>query len=150
MVTGALLLAVTLGGCAIPGPHQSDPQNEAQALWSARVEFVGDNSGVAALAQEAGFERAGAYALSLQTQQAPYAITLTFDSLDESYDEADFRAGATLMLGLVANLDQVSVASSDRGYSMTASDASEVLGFDVKQLGRDEGELAGYLGLARD
>jgi len=51
---------------------------------------------------------------------------------------------------LVASLDKVSVTSDDHSYSLTASDASKVLGFDVKELDRDEGKLAEYLDLARD
>ena len=150
VATGVLVIAVTLGGCAAPDSEQSDPPNRAQSLWSARTEFVGDNSRVAALANQAGFGPAGTYSLSLQTQQAPYAITVTFDSLDKPFDNVDFSSDATLMLGLVANLDKVSVTSDDHFYSLTASDASKVLGFDVKELGRDEGKLAEYLDLARD
>ena len=141
---GVLVIAVTLGGCAPDSPDMTD------ALWSARTEFVGDSSRVAALANEAGFGRAGDYSLSLQTRQKPYALTVTFDHLDKPFDDVDFSTDATLMLGLVANLDTVSVTSDDRFYSLTASDASTALGFDVKELGRDEGRLADYLGLAAD
>ena len=66
------------------------------------------------------------------------------------FDTVDFSADATLMFGLVADLDKVPVTSDDRSFSLTASDASKVLGYDVKELGRDETELAAYLDLARD
>jgi len=77
-------------------------------------------------------------------------VTVAFDHLDKPFDNVDFSADATLMLGLVANLDTVSVTSGDHSYSLNASDASKVLGFDVKDLGRDETKLAAYLDLARD
>ena len=141
---GALVIAVTLGACA------THPPDMAQTLWSARTEFVGDNPRVPALADEAGIGIAGDYTLALQTQQAPYAITVTYDDLDKPFEDVDFSTNATLMLGLVANLDNVSVTSDEHSYSLTASDASTVLGFDVKDLGRDERRLAEYVGLARD
>lgn len=150
LAAGVFTVTATVGGCALPGSGQSAPPDEAQTLWSARTEFVGDNSRVAALADGTGLRLAGVYTLSLQTEQAPYGMTVAFDSLDESYDEVDFTSDATLMLGLVANLDIVSLTSDHRSYSLTTSDASEMAGFDVKELGRDESKLAEYLGLATD
>jgi Domain of unknown function (DUF4825) len=149
LVMGALAVAVMLGGCATSSSEQSDP-TRAQSLWSARTDFVGDNSRMVALVHETGFGPAGTFRLSLQTRQAPYGLTVAFDSLDKPFGDVDFSSNATLMLGLVANLDKVSVTSDDQSYSLTASDASEALGFDVKELGRDETKLAEYLDLARD
>ncbi len=148
VATGVLAVAVTLGGCATPDSAQSDPTNRAQSLWSARTDFVGDNSRVAELAHQAGFGPAGTYSLSLQTEQSPFAMNVAIDHLDKPFDTVDFSANATLMLGLVANLDKVSVTSDDHSYSLTASNASKVLGYDVKELGRDRTKLAAYLDLA--
>lgn len=150
VVMGVLVIAVTLGGCGIPSAERSDAPDSAQSLWSARTDFVGDNSRVVQLAGLAGFGPAGTYSLSLQTQQPPYAMTVAFERLDKPFDDVDFSADATLMLGLVANLDTVSVTSGEHSYSLTASDASTALGFDVKELGRDEAKLAAYLDRARD
>ncbi|WP_158274470.1 DUF4825 domain-containing protein [Cellulomonas sp. WB94] len=150
VAVGALLIAVTLGGCAPSGAEKSDPPNRVQSLWSARTDFVGDSSRVAELADQAGFGPAGTYSLALQTKQAPYAMTVAFDHLDKPFDDVDFSANATLMLGLVSNLDMVSVTADDHSYSLTASAASTSLGFDVKELGRDETKLEAYLDLARD
>jgi len=146
----ALAVAVTMGGCAAAGFEPADSPNAAQSLWSARTDFIGDNSSVAELADDAGFGPAGTYSLSLQTEQSPYVMTVALDTLDKPFDDVDFSAPATLMLGLVANLDQVSVTSDDHTYSLTASDASKTLGFDVKKLGRDKTRLAAYLDRARD
>lgn len=147
---GVLIVALTPGGCAAPGPAQSDPPNRAQSLWSARTDFVGDNSRVAGLADQAGFGPAGTCRRSLQTQQSPYAMTVNFGHLEKPFDDVDFSTNATLVLGLVANLDKVSVTSEDHSYSLTAPDASTTLGYDVKELGRDETRLVAYLDLARD
>lgn len=150
LVIGVLVIAVALGGCATTGTEQSDSLTRAQSLWSARTDFVGDNSRVAQLADQAGFGPAGTYRLSMQTQQPPYAMTVAFDHLDKPFDDVDFSADATLMLGLVANLDQVSVTSDGHTYSLTASDASAALGFDVKELGRVKTTLAAYVDRSRD
>jgi len=145
-----LVIAATLGGCATPDSEQSASANTVQSLWSARTDFVGDNSRVADLADKAGFGPVGTYSLALQTQQSPYAMTVAFDHLDKPFDNVDFSADATLMLGLVANLDQVFVTSDEHSYSLRAADASRALGFDVKDLGRDRTKLAAYLNQARD
>lgn len=150
MATAVLGIAVTLGGCATAGSEPPDPTSAAQSLWSARTDFVGDNSRVVELAGQAGFGPAGTYQVSLQTQQPPYAMTVAFDQLDKPFDSIDFGANATLMLGLVANLDEVFVTSDDHSYSLTASEASKALGFDVKELGRDKTQLAAYLDDSRD
>lgn len=147
---GVLVIPVALGGCAAPGSQQSDASDRAQYLWTARTDFVGDSSHVVELANQAGFGPAGTYTISLQTQQPPYAMTVVFDHLDKPFDSVDFSTDATLMLGLVANLDRVSVTSEDDSYSLTASDASTALGYDVKELGRDETTLAEYVDLAHD
>ncbi len=150
LVTGVLVIAGVLGGCATTGSEQQGSPSRAQSLWSARTDYVGDNSRVAQLAYQAGFGPAGTYSLSLQTQQSPYVMTVGFDHLDKPFDDVDFSADATLMLGLVANLDQVSVTSDGHTYSLTASDASTALGFDVKDLGRDKARLTAYVDRSRD
>lgn len=143
-------IAVLLGGCSTPNDEKSDPPGGAQSLWADRTDFVGDNSRVAALVDHTGFGPAGTYALSLQSKQTPYSITVAFDHLDKPFVDIDFSAEATLVLGLVANLDAVTVTSDDSAYALTASEASAALGFDVKELGRDQTMLAEYLDRARD
>jgi hypothetical protein len=104
---------------------------------------------VAEPADQAGFGPAGTYSLSLQTQHSPYAMTVAFDHLDKPFDTVDLSADATLMPGLVANLDTVSVTSDGHCYSLTASDASTVLGYDVKKLGREQTDRDRSRSLAR-
>ncbi len=150
MAAGVLVIAVKLGGCATPGAAQSDPPNRAHSLWSSRTDFIGDNSRVARVADHAVFGPAGTYSHSLQTQQSPYAVTVALTDLDKPFDAVDISASSTLMLGLVANLDKVPATSGDHFSSLTASDASTALGFDVKELRRDEATLTAELELTRD
>ncbi len=138
-----MVVATALGACTAP----SEPAGPAgaESLWSARTEFVGDSSRMVALAGEAGFGATGAFSLSLQTEQEPYGLTVAYEDVDLALDDVDVTSEATLMLGLVANLGVVSVTSGDQDYVLTAAEASEALGFDVKELGDDRTALREYL-----
>ena len=145
-----LLIGVALTGCGSSTSERSDTSSEAQSLWSARSAYVGDNSRVIALVREVGLGSEGSYSIALQTAKPPYAMTVALTRLDKPFDSTDFSGNATLLLGLVANLDKVSVTSGNHAYSLTAADASKELGYDVKELGRDQSKLAAYLDSSRD
>ena len=145
-----LLIGVALTGCGTSTSDTSDTSSTAQSLWSARSAYVGDNSRVAALVHEVGPGPEGSYSIVLQTAKPPYAMTVALAELDKPFDRTDFSGKATLLLGLVANLDKVSVTSGEHAYSLTAADASKELGYDVKDLGRDQGKLTAYLDSSRD
>lgn len=72
------------------------------------------------------------------------------ERFDKPFDRTDFSGLTTFLLGLVANLDQVSVTSSEHACSLTAAAASKDLGYDVKELGRDQIRLTAYLDANRD
>lgn len=61
------------------------------------------------------------------------------------FDTIDFTPQATLMLGLVENLGQVTVSSGDSTRTFTSDQVSRRLGYDVKSLGQDEAKLRDYL-----
>lgn len=145
-----VLIGVALSGCGTSTSEQSDASSKAQSLWSARSAYVGDNSRVAALASEVGLGSEGSFSIVLQTAKPPYAMTVAFTRLDKPFDRTDFSGQATLLLGLVANLDEVSVTSGEHVYALTAAGASEQLGYDVKDLGRDQSKLTAYLDSNRD
>ena len=136
-------MLVTLTGCG-GSPNELDVPSRAQSLWSSRVSDLGDSSRVAALTREVG-PAPGSYSISLQTAKPPYALTIALERLHKPFDATDFSEPATLLLGLVANLDKVSVTSSGHAYSLTAADASKDLGYDVKELGKDQRRLTAYL-----
>ncbi|GAA2472951.1 hypothetical protein GCM10009858_07780 [Terrabacter carboxydivorans] len=151
---GALLLgAVALTGCTTSPPEGggTDPSAtigvdaRAQALWAHRTAYVGDNSKVIALVGDAGFGPAGSFTLSLWTTSKPYAVTVALTDPAKPFGTTDFRAPATLLLGTVTNLDAVHVTAAGQTYSLTAQEASEALGHDVKTLGTDRAALDRYL-----
>ena len=143
-MTLALLMLVALTGCA-GSPEDLDVPSRAQSLWSSRVRYLGDSSRVAALVREVGPAPEDSYSISLQTAKPPYALTIEVERLDKPVDATDFSEPATLLLGLVTNLDKVSVTSSGHAFSLTAAEASKDLGYDVKELGRYQRRLRAYL-----
>jgi len=145
-----LLIGVALTGCGTSASERSDGSSQAQSLWSARSAYVGDSSRTTALVREVGFGPQGSYLVELQTAKPPYAMTVAFTRLDKPFDATDLSGNATLLLGLVANLNEVSVTSAGHGYSLTSAGASKELGHDVKELGRDQGKLTAYLDASRD
>lgn len=139
-----LLMVMALTGCG-GSPKDPDVSSRAESLWSSRVRHLGDSSRVAALVREVGPAPEGSYSMSLHTAKPPYALTMELERLHKPFGATDFSEPATLLLGLVTNLDRVSVTSSGHAYSLTAAKASKELGYDVKELGRDHGRLTAYL-----
>ena len=146
----ALLVAVTVTGCGSAPSAQRDTAHTADSLWSARSPYVGDSSKVVALVSQAGFGPAGSYTVELQTERAPYGVTVRLHQLDKPFLSADFSAAATVVLGLVANLDRVTVAAGGQTYALTTAGASTALGYDVKALGRQKDKLAAYVRAQQD
>jgi hypothetical protein len=145
-----VIVGLVLTGCGTSASESADTSSEAHRLWSARSPYVGDNSRVVALVREVGPAPEGSYRIELQTDSPPYAMTVALARLDKPFDDTDFGGSATLLLGLVANLDKVSVTSGAHAYRLTAADASRHLGYDVKELGRDQATLRAYLDSTRD
>ncbi|MBW8731137.1 MAG: DUF4825 domain-containing protein [Terrabacter sp.] len=119
--------------------------DRAQALWADRTAYVGDNSRVIALVEDAGFGPVGSYSLSLWTTRPPYAVTITVTDPAKPLDATDLTGPATLLLGTVTNLDAVHVTGPGREFSLTARQATAALGHDVKMLGTDRNALDDYV-----
>lgn len=150
VATGLLVIGLALTGCTSPGSDPGDVVSRTQSLWSARTSYTGDNSRVAALVGAVGFGGSGAFSIELETQQPPYGVTVAVRDLGKPFESVDFAEQATLLLGLVSNLDHVAVTSGTQRYALTAAEASKKLGFDVKDLGRDQQKLSAYLERQRD
>ncbi len=96
--------------------------SQADSLWQHRTAYLGDNSKVITLTDDAGFGSMGTHTLALQTISRP----------------------ATLLLGTIANLDRVEVTSGTDRFALTFEQASATLGFDVKELGQEQAKLTAY------
>lgn len=99
---------------------------------------------------EAGPAPEDSYSIELQTAERPYGLTIALRRVGKPFGATDFTEPATLLLGLVDNLDTVSVAFAGQVHSLTAAAASADLGYDVKLLGRDRTKLTAYLDAERD
>ncbi|WP_374968326.1 DUF4825 domain-containing protein [Terrabacter sp. BE26] len=158
MVLGAALGALALTGCTgsgADGPSTAasatgGPEARTAALWADRTAYVGDNSKVIALVDQAGFGPLGTYTLSLWTTRPPYAVTIDLPHPAKPFEQTDFSEAATILLGTVRNLDAVHVTSQGKTYSLTAREATATLGHDVKTLGTDRAALAVYIRSSED
>jgi hypothetical protein len=110
-----------------------------------RAAYVGDNSRVMALVRALFPDPPFTYTLSLQTSAPPFALTVKIDESAKPTSHTDFSEQATLLLGLIGNVDAVAVTSGGTRYSLTAADASKRLRYDVKELGKSKAVLAQYL-----
>lgn len=144
-IGAAVLIAlVALSGC---GDSAISPQatSRAKSLWSMRSAYVGDSSRVSALVRKVFPASAFGYTLSLRTEAHPFTVTVRIDRIAKPIQLVDFSEQATLILGLIANVDVVTVVSADTSYALTASDATMSLGYDVKDFGRSEVRLESYI-----
>lgn len=149
LAAAASLVLLALGGCGGSSEHPN-AASSAESLWAARVPYVGDNSRVTSLVNETGLAGVGSYSIELHTAEPPYALAIALKDPDKPFDATDFSGQATLLLGLVANLNEVSITAGQDRYSLSAAAASQDLGYDVKQLGRDQPSLVRYLERASD
>jgi hypothetical protein len=138
-------VTVAVAGCS-GSPATPVDTSESASLWSLRTPYAGDNSAVAALVGKVRPASGGGYSIRLRTGKQPYALRIGVERPDQLLDRGTLRRQAILLLGLVANLDRVSITSDTRAYSMSAAAASEDLGYDVKELGDDRSTLDAYLG----
>jgi hypothetical protein len=100
---------------------------------------------VVALVRQVGPVPEGTYSVALQTAKPPYALTVDLQRVDKPFAITDFAEPATLLLGLVGNLEKVRFTHDGQEYSLTAAQASTSLGYDVKELGRNQRTLTSFV-----
>jgi len=147
---GALGVVTLAGRSTSSAEAEPGTKAQAQALWADRTAYTGDNSKVSALVDDAGFGPQGTYSLSLWTTRPPYAVTISMHEPAKPFDQTDFSGPATLLLGTVGNLETVHVTSQGKTWTLTAREATAILGHDVKTLGTDRAALEDYLSDQRD
>lgn len=119
--------------------------NHAAYLFAARLDYLGDNSGVSNLIDETGLSGIGPYSIELETEKEPYGLRIVFESVPKDFEMIDFSSTAIELLGLIKNLDHVEITDGEHSYTLTAKEASQTLGFDVKELGQSKEKLEDYL-----
>lgn len=144
VVAASLTAVATLGGCGSAATNDKST-SEAKVLSSMRADYVGDNSRVAALVREVFPTSDFGYSLRLETAARPFTVTIRIDRSTKPVQHLDFSQQATLLLGLIANVDAVTVVSADSHYALTTAVATKRLGYDVKELGRSQSRLQTYI-----
>jgi len=119
-------------------------RNEAVNLYKLRLDYIGDNSGVIRLVQQAGFEFAGDYIIELKTSAEPYGLKVFYSKFSDPFSSLDFSQNATVLLGLIKNLDYVEITDGNNTYKLTAEEASAALGHDVKEFGSNPKKIEAY------
>lgn len=126
-----------------PEPHSW--RNDAANLTRLRLDYVGDNSGVSQLVKETGLEFAGDYTLELKTLERPYGLKVIYANSSDKFEIIDFTQYSTELLGLIKNLDYVEITDGTSTHRLTADEASQALGYDVKEFGTNPAKLEQYL-----
>ncbi|MEL7657611.1 MAG: hypothetical protein AAGU75_17085, partial [Bacillota bacterium] len=75
----------------------------------------------------------------------PYGLRIIYSPSVDGISELDHTLDATLLLGLIKNLGYVEVISGDFSYTLSSYDASDTLGYDVKDLGESRENLMKFL-----
>ncbi|MBR1780770.1 MAG: DUF4825 domain-containing protein [Oscillospiraceae bacterium] len=116
----------------------------ASFLWKWYNPYVGDASAddnLVGLTLEYTAYDEKAFHLRLQTAEEPYGMTVVFD--EPLYPrEEKLQAIGCILLAQIGNLDHVTIEYSDTQgqtqlYTLTAGEASKLLGVDVKTVGTD-------------
>lgn len=126
---------------ANPNPKQNVSDN----LFDARIDYVGDNSGVINLIEQTELPGVGNYTIELMTSKKPYGLRITIDSPIKPSKDALFATSSIELLGLIKNLDYVEITDGNYTYTKTSSEASNELGFNVKELGQSRDTLEEWL-----
>lgn len=120
-------------------------RNGAANLYKLRMDYLGDNSGVSRLVKETGLEFAGDYTLELKTSEKPYGLRVIYTDAIMDFETNIYSPYATKLLGLIKNLDYVEITDGESTFRLTADEASQTLGHDVKDFGADPSKLEAYL-----
>lgn len=120
-------------------------RNVSDNLFDARIDYVGDNSGVINLIDQTELPGVGNYTIELMTSVKPYGLRINIDSPIKSSKDALFATSSIELLGLIKNLDYVEITDGNYTYKKTSDEASNELGFNVKELGQSRDALEEWL-----
>ena len=126
-------------------------------VFATRHDYIGDAPANSRTAMALGLaDRLGAFTSRLETAKEPYGWTVLLEEevpaerLAER--EADMEAYARVMIGLIGNLDHVTFSCRADGkeyeHTVTAAEASEFFGEDIKTIGKSVTALGRLLELS--
>lgn len=121
-------------------------QPDFQALYNARVKYVGNNSEVSNLLNVLKINRFGVYTIALETEKEPYGLTINFSDIRISSDLLDYREKgqvdeAYYILALVENLSYVEVRFEAYTVRQTVEEANSFVKGNIKDYGKSPQKL---------
>jgi hypothetical protein len=137
------MVIFALSGCA--STNQSGA-SRPQAFFDARNKYIGDNSADMKLLNLVGINEIGKYKIELQTSREPYALKITFSEINAGIDvqklNSEMEKKSVLLLALIENAGRIEWAYTMNGEeaarSITADEAAELIGKDVKACGESK------------
>ena len=114
-------------------------EEQLHNLWNDKTDYIGENDNVVALVSDIGFKD---YTVELETDAEPYGLIVNVKD-DDLQDNLEREC--ILLLGLIGNLDHVTIIADSGTYTMNVDQANSVLKYDVKKLGSSKSLLERYL-----
>lgn len=114
-------------------------EEQLHNLWDDKTDYIGENDNVVKLASDVGFRD---YTVELETEKEPYGLIVKVkdDDIPENLERE-----CVLLLGLIDNLDHVTIITDSNTYTMNVDQARSVLKYDVKKLNKSKPLLERYL-----
>jgi hypothetical protein len=155
LLSAILISAFAINGCAymqkdsVIQNNNTIESNESKpfdAYYSARVQYVGNNSEVINLLNLLGANDLGEYTIALKTDKEPYGLTVQYSNLKNDGDEEKFKTldridYAYFALALIDNLSTVDVNYQTFNYQLTMDDANKMAGGNIKDYGSSSEKL---------
>lgn len=155
LLSALLILAVANTGCtyiqkdSVNQTNNKVESNETKTFdeyYSARVQYVGNNSEVIDLLNRLGVGDLGEYTIALQTDKEPYRLTVQYSTLKNEGDQEKFKTldkinYAYFALALIDNLSTIDINYGTFNYHLTIDDANKMVSGNIKDYGSSSEKL---------
>lgn len=131
-----VIAAAVIAVCFLTSPGRREPSADgawdAETLYAMRTPYVGDNAAVSGILGAIGLDKMGegiwSFVLRLDTEQAPYGLTLCYTSEYETVAGTgsawtqQMKAGSYLAMALIDNLEWVAWQVDGAGLGRVSDD----------------------------
>ena len=112
--------------------------SDAKKLWNNKVEYIGNASKVVNLVDMVFGEKCGHHKQELQTKNEPYGLIISFTETTQEFLKLDCEKNILKLLALIKNAGYIKVEYNDDIYQLSAEEASNKLGYNIKDLYESE------------
>lgn len=135
-----LLIAITILLLSACGQQKVD---NVDSLWKHKTEFVGDNSKVINILNEAGAKDIGDYKIEIESGKKPYGLKVNYENVKDM-DPAQLEKLTAVTMGLVGNLERMQINADGKAYDYTIDEINKMFNMDVKDLSKDKQKLKSF------